>query len=184
MARAEKSPRLGPWRLVLWGGAALALLAPLVAMQFTDEVAWTGFDFAFAGALMLGVGVAYEAAVRVRRDIAYRAAVAVALAAALALVWVNGAVGIIGSEDNPANLMYGGVLAVGIVGAGVARFQPAGMARALIATALAQAVVSAIALAAGVATLALNAGFIGLWLGSAWLFRKAAERREEAKAAS
>ncbi|MGH6910342.1 MAG: hypothetical protein ACREEG_09165, partial [Phenylobacterium sp.] len=76
------------------------------------------------------------------------------------------------------------VLAVGIVGAGVARFQPAGMARALIATALAQAVVSAIALAAGVATLALNAGFIGLWLGSAWLFRKAAERREEAKAAS
>lgn len=43
---------------------------------------------------------------------------------------MNGAVGIVGSEDNPANLMYGGVLAVGIVGAVIARFRAEGMARA------------------------------------------------------
>ena len=54
------------------------------------------------------------------------------------LVWINLAVGIIGSEDNPANLMYGGVLAVGVAGAVAARFRPGGMARALAATALAQ----------------------------------------------
>ena len=62
---------------------------------------------------------------------------------------MNLAVGIIGTEDNPANLMYGGVLAVGIVGAIIARFQPHGMARALVATALAQALVAVIALIAG-----------------------------------
>jgi hypothetical protein len=32
-----------------------------------------------------------------------------------------------GSEDNPANLMYGGVLTVGIFGALLARFQPEGI---------------------------------------------------------
>jgi hypothetical protein len=54
---------------------------------------------------------------------------------------MNLAVGIIGSEDNPANLMYGGVLAVGIIGAIIARFEPHGMARALVATTLATSAV-------------------------------------------
>jgi hypothetical protein len=44
--------------------------------------------------------------------------------AAFILIWMNLAVGIIGSEDNPANLMYGGVLAVAIVGAFMVRFRP------------------------------------------------------------
>src|ERR687893_678489 len=48
------------------------------------------------------------------------------------LVWMNLAVGVIGSEDDPLNLMYGGVLAVGIIGAVVARFQPDAMARAMV----------------------------------------------------
>jgi len=42
-------------------------------------------------------------------------------------------------------LMYIGVLAVGIIGALIARFQPHGMARALFATALAQMLVAVIA---------------------------------------
>lgn len=80
---------------------------------------------------------------------AYRAAVGVALAAAFVLVWMNLAVGVIGSEDNPANLMHGGVLAAAIVGVVIARFRPRGMARALLATALAKALVAVIALIAG-----------------------------------
>jgi GNAT superfamily N-acetyltransferase len=170
------------WRIAAWGTAAALMLLPLVAMQVTDEVVWDLADFAFAGALVGGVGVTYELAVRMTRNRAYRAAVAVALAAAFILVWVNAAVGIIGSEDNPANLMYGGVLAVGIVGAVIARFQPHGMARALVATALAQVSVAAIALIAGLGStasgpleiLTLNGCFAALWLMSAWLFRKAA----------
>jgi hypothetical protein len=65
------------------------------------------------------------------------------------LVWTNLAVGIIGEPDELANLMYVGVLAVGILGAITARFRPAGMARALLATALVQALVAGIALIAG-----------------------------------
>jgi hypothetical protein len=116
-------------RIVL--AAAFILLLPLLAMQMTDEVVWDLADFAVAGALLVGTGLMYELAVRKPGNTAYRAAVGVALAAAFILIWMNLAVGIIGAEDNPANLMYGGVLAVAIIGAAIGRFQPAGMARAL-----------------------------------------------------
>ncbi len=168
--------------------AAFILLLPLLAMQITDEVVWDLADFAVAGALLVGTGLMYELAARKAGNIAYRAAVGVALAAALLLVWINLAVGIIGTEDNPANLMYIGVLAVGIIGALIARFQPHGMARALFATALAQALVAVIALIAGLGSpwsgpgeiLFLNGFFVALFVGSALLFRKTA--REGASA--
>ena len=115
---------------------------------------------------------------------AYQYAVGLTLAAAFLLFWVNGAVGIIGSEDNDANLMYAAVLAVGMIGAIIARFEPEGMARALFATALAQALVAAVALVAGLGLpasppleiLGLNGFFAALWIGAAWLFGKAAAR--------
>lgn len=116
-------------------------------------------------------------------DTAYRAAVGVALAAVFILIWLTGAVGIIGSEDNGANVMYAGVLAVGIIGALIARFQPRGMTRALFATALAQALAGVIALAAGLGSeganwpwdiLGLTGFFVALFVGSALLFREAA----------
>jgi len=162
------------WRLAGWGAAAALLLVPRVAMQFTDEVDWSAADFAVFGAMLAGAGGAFELAVRMTRSTAYRAAVGVALAAAFLLVWANGAVGIIGSEDNPANLMFGGVLAVGIVGAAVARFRPGGMARALVATAVAQALIAVIAAVAGLGNIFVSTAlFSALWLASAWLFRRA-----------
>lgn len=120
---------------------------------------------------------------RMRRSTVYRSAVGVAFATAFILVWMNLAVGIIGDSDNLYNLMYVGVLAVGFVGAIVARFQPPGMARALFATALAQALVAVIVLIAGLGVpgkpgpggiVMINGLFVALWLGSAWLFRRAA----------
>jgi hypothetical protein len=120
-------------------------------------------------------------------NITYRFAVCVALAAALILVWLSLGVGIIGRDGDPANLMYFGVLAVGIIGAIIVRFQPRGMARALIATALAQTSVAAIALIAGLGypwsgpleLSVLNGFFIALFVGSAWLFRRAGHGRPE-----
>ena len=169
------------WRIAVWGAAALVLLLPLLAMQVTEEVDWDLTDFAIFGAMLVGACGTYELAARVTGNTAYRAAVGVALAAAFILVWMNLAVGIIGSEDNPANLMYGGVLAVGIIGAVIARFQPHGMARAMVATALAQALV---ALIAGLGyTLLLTGAFVVLWLTSARLFRKAAQEQAFAGAA-
>lgn len=167
------------WRIAGWSTAAALLLLPLLAMQFTDEVAWDLADFALAGGMVVGVGVTYEVAAKTTGNIAYRAAVGVALAAAFILVWASLAVGLVGTEGNPADLLYGGVLAVGIVGAIVARFQPHGMARALAATALAQASVALIVLIAGLGFRGpITVFFAALWLTSAWLFRKAA--REQA----
>ena len=161
---------------------AFILLLPLLAMQLTDEVVWDLADFAVAGVLLFGAGLTYELIARKAGHIAHRAAVGVAVAAALLLVWINLAVGIIGNEGNLANLMYIGVLAVGIIGALIARFQPHGMARALFATALAQMLVAVIALAARLGTsgpvwprdvLIATGFFATLWLGSALLFRRA-----------
>jgi hypothetical protein len=146
-------------------------------MWFTQEVKWGPEDFGFATALVVGTGLTYEFAVRMTRDWAYRAGVAVALGAAFILLWGNAAVGFIGSEDNPANLMYFGVLAVAVLGTLLARFRARGMALALVATAVAQVTVAIVALVAGYGfTGPLTVFFTGLWLASAWLFRKAADR--------
>ena len=181
------------WRGVPWMIAALLLLLPLLAMQVTDEVAWDGTDFAIIGALLLAACTALEGAARRTGSLAYRAAMGVAVATACLLVWMNLAVGIIGSEADPANRMYGGVLAIGILGAVMVRLEPRGMARVLIAVALAQAVVGLGAVIAGLgagsanwpgAILGLTAGFTALWLLSAWLFRKVAQAQGAACGAS
>ncbi|WNG42472.1 hypothetical protein F0U61_44420 [Archangium violaceum] len=176
------------WRLAVWGTAALLLVLPLLAMQFTEEVAWGLSDFALFGAMLFVACGTYELAARMTGNKTYRAAVGVALAAAFILVWMNLAVGLIGSEENPANLMYGGVLVVGILGAIIARFRPHGMALSLVGTALAQVLVVVIALIVGLAynlgdTLMLTGFFVALWLTSARLFRKAAREQSPAGAA-
>ena len=150
---------------------------------------WDIVDFAVFGAMLLGAGLIY-AFVRGKSDNrTYRFAMGVALAAAFILIWVNGAVGIIGNENNDANMLYYGVIGVGIVGAMVARFQPGGMVRAMYATAIAQAGIAVVALIAGWGatapiwpkdTLALTGFFVALWLLSAYLFQKVAREQRSA----
>ena len=120
---------------------AFILLIPLL-----EKWPWTLSDFVIMGGLIFGTGLAYELIARKADSIVYRAAVGIAVATVLLLVWINLAVGFIGDENHPANLMYVGVLAVGIIGALIARFQPYGMARALFATALDQSLAPVIAL--------------------------------------
>jgi hypothetical protein len=169
------------WRIAGWGAVVTLILLPAFAMQVSDQVNWSLADFVLAGALVAGVGATFAAIVTMTTDRACRGAAALALAAGFLLIWLNGAVGVIGSEDNPANLMFGSVLAVAFGGAVLARFQREGMARAMIATALAQMLVAVIAVIAGLGlpasgpleVLSLNAGFAALWLTAAWLFRRA-----------
>ena len=172
--------------------AALLLLLPLGAMRFTDEVNWDETDFIVFGAMLLGACGTYELSARMTGNIAYRAAVGVAVVTAFILIWINLAVGIIGSEDNPANLMYAGVLAITILGALLVRFRPQGMALTLSATALAQGLAGTTALMAGWGSnganwprviVVLTGFFAALWLLSAWLFRKAAQEQTSSGAA-
>lgn len=147
------------------------LLVPLIAMQFTAEVNWTAFDFVFAGSLLFGTGLAYSFLAAKAGSIAYRAGAALAVVGALLLIWANLAVGIIGDENNPYNLMYAGVLAVGLVGVLVARFRPRGMAFAMVAMAVTQILIAMVAAIAGLgSTLAVTVFFVALWLSSARLF--------------
>ncbi len=173
------------WRIAVWGTAAFLLLLPLVAMQFTREVAWTPLDFIVAGFMLLAACGSFEFGARMSSNSAYRAGLGIAVVAGFLLVWINLAVGIIGTEENPANLMFGGVLMVAAIGALIARFRPRGMARALVATAIAQALVAAIAVVAesGLEAVALSAFFAALWLTSAGLFRKAAREQTPGDAA-
>ena len=175
-------------RLGIWATAACMLLVPLVAMQFTDQVAWDVADFVLFGALLLGSGLAIELVIRMTPSIAYRSAVGVAIAAAFLLIWVNGAVGIIGSESNDVNALFAGVLIVGVVGALIARLRSQGMARTLLAMALLQILIAAVALSAGWGRagsawpwdLILATGFFSaLWLSSAVLFQRAARKGYE-----
>jgi hypothetical protein len=165
-------------------GTGFILLIPLVAMQFTEEVKWGVFDFIFMGALLFCTGLAFVLLARKARTVSYKAGVGIALAAGLLLVWVNAAVGIIGS-DEAFNVLYLGALAVGVVGALVARFEPPGMARAMFATALALALVPVVALIlwpsvvideppGAVGVFILNSFFVLLFVVSALLFRRAA----------
>lgn len=166
-------------RLAVWIGTAALMLLPVLAIRGMEPAAWDlPGDFIFLAILVAGVGAAYELAVRAAVGTAYPVAAGIAVAAALLQIWINLAVGIIGSEDNPANLIYGGVLAVAIGGAVLARFRPFGMACAMAATAVAQALSFVAALIAGLGfTGPITVFFAALWLIAAWLFRKAAEDR-------
>ena len=84
-----------PWRIAGWGGAAAMLLAPLVAMRFTDEVRWDGADFAAWGLMLLAAGGALELAARATRGRAARIVAGVVVAAAFLLVWAELAVGLL-----------------------------------------------------------------------------------------
>jgi hypothetical protein len=83
------------WRLPLWGAIAALLLLPLIAMQFTAEVAWTASDFAAAAVLLGGAGAGIELVMRHARKPRTKAALVVAMVALAGLIWLQGAVGIL-----------------------------------------------------------------------------------------
>jgi hypothetical protein len=85
---------------------AFILLAPLVAMQVTDEVDWGVFDFVFAGVLLGGTGLLLELTARSPRNLAYRAAAAAIGVAAIMLG---------GADDAPGLVLFGLLLIVGTV---------------------------------------------------------------------
>ena len=163
------------FRPVVWGLAGALLLLPAVAMQFTRDVQWTAFDFGVFGAMLLAACGAYEFAAWRSGNTVYRAAAGLAVLSGFLLTWINLAVGIIDDAHAQANVLFLGVLIVGVVGACIARFRARGMSKVLVATAIAQAVVGVVALQfESFEAVVLCIVFTGLWLSSAFLFKKAA----------
>ncbi len=81
-------------RIMGWSAVALIMLAPAVAMQFTDEVNWTTSDFVFAGVLLIGGATVIEVVAWKVRNPVVRIGFALFVVAVVALVWIEGAVGI------------------------------------------------------------------------------------------
>lgn len=167
------------WRIAVWGGAAALMLAPAIATRVSDEMAWDPADFILV-AIMLAVACgAWELAMRKTRNWAYAAAAVAAAGAVFLLFLVNGAVGLIGDEDNPVNLLFFGMPTLASGGAIIVRFRPEGMARTMAVTAGAQVVAGALAMTMVPDVRGFMLGtamFVPLWLLSAWLFARAARR--------
>jgi hypothetical protein len=169
-------------RLIGWGCVAALLITPAVAMRFNPEVQWTAFDFLLAGAILIGAGLVCEVVVRASRDWGYRLGVLVTLATSILLFWINGAVGVIGSEDNPQNLWFGLVLATVLFGSILVRFRAGGMSLVLTAAAAVQFGIGAWAYLADwgagtekwpVVIFVFTGVFTAAWLLAAALFRGA-----------
>ena len=170
-------------RLLGWTLVACLLVAPAVAMRFTQEVQWTLSDFIFAGVILIGAGVIAELAVRASADWSYRLGAGLAVLASGLLLWINAAVGIIGSEDNPANLLYLVVLAAAFVGAVITRFRAGGLSLAMFSASALQVTIGAVAVSRGWGAgsekwpqpvIVLSIFFGLLWLASGAFFRRAA----------
>ncbi|MBZ2207872.1 hypothetical protein [Massilia soli] len=76
---------------------AAILLVPFIAMQFDSGVNWDLFDFVIAGMLMAGIGLAYVLSTMKLRNTRTRLIAFAVCAAVLLLVWVELAVGLIGT---------------------------------------------------------------------------------------
>ena len=169
-------------RMAIWGLAAGLFLLPLVVMQFTQEVKWTGFDFLVWGVMLLVACGVYELVARMSPNRHYRLGAGVAIVTGFVVFWANGAVGMIGNEGNAYNLLFLGAIVLGAVVALVSSFRAAGMARALYATAIAHGLVALVALVAGwdLRGAIFSLAFVLPYLFAAGLFRLAA--REAAAA--
>ncbi len=82
------------WRFARWSVIAGLLLLPLIAMQFTDDVQWTAFDFMAMGALLGGAGLLIELVAWKVRKPAHRLLLAAGIVGVVLVIWVEAAVGI------------------------------------------------------------------------------------------
>ena len=170
----------------------LILLVPLVAMQFTSEVDWGLGDFIVMGILLFSAGAAYVLLTRYVSMMAHRIAIASAIGSTLLLIWVNLAVGLIGSGGHAGNFLYAGIVAIAIISTILSRFKPKGMQYAMFAVVGALALLTAIAFMANMhhypgsssaEILGVNAFFATLFAISGLLFRYVALEQASEKTA-
>ena len=75
----------------------LLLIIPLIAMQLTDEVEWSLFDFIIMGTLLLITGLTGEIIFKKVKKYKHRVILYVVVAIIFFLIWAELAVGIFGT---------------------------------------------------------------------------------------
>lgn len=83
--------------VLILSGALLILLVPGIAMQISDEVNWSVFDFLAAGTLLLSTGVMIEIILRKVPKKVHRLVLLAVLLFIFILIWAELAVGIFGT---------------------------------------------------------------------------------------
>jgi hypothetical protein len=83
--------------IIILSTAAVLLLVPYIAMQFTSEVDWTSSDFLIMGILLFGTGLLCELVMRKVKTIQGRVFICAAILFAFLLVWAELAVGLFGT---------------------------------------------------------------------------------------
>jgi len=83
--------------IIILSVVGVLLLVPLVAMQFTNEVNWTGSDFLIMGILLLGTGLLCELILRKVTKRSSRIILCALVLVVLVLTWMELAVGIFGT---------------------------------------------------------------------------------------
>ena len=163
--------------------AALGLLmVPLVASRVVDGWNWSPGAFVFVYVLFFATGLAYALIARRMGAWAYKAGVGLALVAGFALGWSNMVQ--VADSENPANLAYYSVLAVGGVGAWVAKLEARGLALTLFAMAATLALIAVMLPSGAPPELARNMAighgvYVALFTASGLLFRHASLARSK-----
>ena len=163
----------------------LLLMIPTLGNQFVDGWNWPLRGFVLFGTLIFGLALAFQLITRNIDAAAYRLALGITLVFSFGVFWGNW---VQAADDiNPAALAYLIVPVVGVIGAVIARFRPAGMSVALSAMAVTQAVLLVRAFVIRNPdltpwTAAVIRGFVGntvdlaAFVVAALLFRKAAQQ--------
>ncbi|HWG58523.1 MAG TPA: hypothetical protein VN661_05705 [Candidatus Acidoferrales bacterium] len=123
-------------------GALGMLMVPIAASRVVDGWNWPAWAFVRVYVLFFGTGMVYALIARRMRAWAYKAGVGVAMVTGFALGWSNMVQ--VADSGHPENLVYYGVLVVGIVGAYVAQLEAGGLARTLFAMAAVLALIAVI----------------------------------------
>ncbi len=157
-------------------GALAVWMVPVVAAQFVEDWHWGVQGFVRVYFLFFATGMVIALVARRMGVWSYKAGVGLALVAGFAFGWSNMVQ--VADSGNPANLWYYSVLAVGVVGALLARLRARGLAVTLFAMAATLALI-AVTLPSGVPpSLARNmaighAVYTAFFTASGLLFRHA-----------
>lgn len=173
---ADPSRRLdNALRLLMWTGLLGLWLLPIIAKQFSDEVQWSTMDHVFWFFLLGVPGLIVDLVSRMTPSWSYRGGVIIGLATSFVITWANLAVGIVGNEENPINLVFFGVVAIAMIGSPLVGFRAARLRWVLYLTAAAQALTALTALQAEPFVLVFCGVTTALWLAAATLFGQAAK---------
>lgn len=187
MTATTQAQGISGWRVARWSAAALLLCIPAIAMRVPGSgFDWTASDFVVMGTLLAAILGAYEFLAGRAPGFAYRAASVLTTLGLFLLIWMNMAVGVIGTEQNGANAMFAAVIAIVAGGGILASFRPRGMRLTLFTAAAAQAAIGVIAVAGNLGyedpnwprdVIFLTLFYTGLWAVAGTLFGLSGDRQ-------